>query len=47
MFRNKDLFGNEIIDKQVRVNIYADEILKKECPYTKDKWFYIGAIVEI
>lgn len=46
MFSSKDLFGNEIIDKQVRVNIYADEILQKECPYTKDKWFYLGTIFE-
>lgn len=46
MTKSKDLFGNEIIDKPIRVNIYADEIFKKECPYTKDEWFYIGIILE-
>lgn len=42
----KDLFGDEIIEKSVEINIYSDEIQSKYCPYTKDKWFYIGIIVE-
>jgi len=42
----KDLFGNQIEDKPVVVNIYADEVQPKECPYTKEKWFYIGIVVE-
>ncbi|MCR4424038.1 MAG: hypothetical protein WHU95_08430 [candidate division WOR-3 bacterium] len=43
----KDLFGNELTsDTSLEINIYADEIKSKECPYTKDKWFYIGIIVE-
>ncbi len=42
----RDLFGNEHIQKPIHVNIYADEIFSKTCPYTKDEWFYIGLIVE-
>ncbi|MEM5831658.1 MAG: hypothetical protein QXO40_05660 [Candidatus Aenigmatarchaeota archaeon] len=42
----RDLFGNEIVEDPIEVNIYADEIQSKECPYTKEKWFYIGIIVE-
>jgi hypothetical protein len=42
----RDLFGTEIIEKPVRINIYADEVQSKECPYTKEKWHYIGIIVE-
>ena len=42
----RDLFGNEIEDVSVRINIYADEIQSKKCPYTQDDWFYIGIIVE-
>ena len=42
----KDLFGNEYKDKPVRVNIYADEVQSRECPYTKEKWIYIGIVVE-
>lgn len=41
-----DLWGNEIIEKPVEVNIYADEIIAKICPYTNHKWHYIGIIVE-
>lgn len=41
-----DLFGNEIEEKPVEINIYGDEIQEKECPYTKEIWFYIGIIVE-
>lgn len=42
-------FENESIENQeneVRVNIYCDEVQEKECPYTKEKWIYIGIIVE-
>jgi hypothetical protein len=44
----KDLFGNEIIKKPeiIEINIYADEVQEIECPYTKEKWIYIGLIVE-
>jgi len=42
----KDLFGKENVSKPIHVNIYADEIQSKECPYSKDKWHYIGLIVE-
>lgn len=42
----RDLFGNEIVENPIEVNIYADEIQSKDCPYTKEKWFYIGIIVE-
>jgi hypothetical protein len=42
-------FKNEIIEiqeKEVRVNIYCDEVQEKVCPYTEEKWIYIGIIVE-
>ncbi|MDA3780282.1 MAG: hypothetical protein PF487_08735, partial [Bacteroidales bacterium] len=42
----KELFGNKIIEKPVRVNIYADEIQSKVCPISNNKWHYIGLIVE-
>ncbi len=42
----KDLFENEIQNKPSEVNIYADEVISKKCPYTKDRWHYIGIIVE-
>jgi len=42
----KDLFGNKIQEITYRVNIYADEIFSKECPYTGDEWFYTGLIAE-
>lgn len=42
----KDLFENEIQDDPVKINIYADEIMSKECAYTKNKWHYIGIIIE-
>jgi len=41
-----DLFKGYIDDQPVRINIYADEIQSKKCPYTNDDWFYIGIIVE-
>jgi hypothetical protein len=42
----KDLFVNVIKPKKIVVNLYADEVQEIECPYTKDKWIYIGLIVE-
>jgi hypothetical protein len=42
----KDLYGNEIKPKKIELNLYADEVQEIECPYTKDKWIYIGLIVE-
>jgi len=43
---SKDLFGNEIIEAPVKVNIYADEIQAKICPDTGHEWHYIGLVVE-
>lgn len=42
----KDLFGNEVIEKPVNINIFADEVYGKICPYTKNIWHYLGIIVE-
>lgn len=42
----EDLFGNKIVDQPVRINIYADEIQGKTCPYTRNEWNYIGLIIE-
>jgi hypothetical protein len=44
--KTKDLFRDEIKEKPVKVNIYADEVMNKECPYRKHRWHYIGIIVE-
>ena len=41
-----DLFHSESTKPPVRINIYADEVQSKKCPYTNDDWFYIGIIVE-
>ncbi|GAB6283202.1 MAG: hypothetical protein STSR0008_19590 [Ignavibacterium sp.] len=41
-----DLWGNDISEKPVEVNIYADEIVSKKCPYYDHHWHYIGIIVE-
>lgn len=46
MKETKDLSDNTIDKKTIEINIYADEIQSKECPYTGEKWFYIGLIVE-
>ncbi len=43
---SKDLFGNEIKENPVTINIYADEIQSKFCSYTGNEWHYIGLIVE-
>jgi hypothetical protein len=32
--------------KVTEVNLYADEVQEIECPYTKEKWIYIGLLVE-
>lgn len=42
----RNFFRNKIVEDLIEVNIYADEIQSKECPYTKEQWFYIGVIVE-
>jgi len=44
----RDLFGNEIMKKPeiIEVNIYADEVQEIKCPFTLEKWIYIGLIVE-
>jgi len=42
----KDLFGRETIQPIIHVNIYADEVVNKKCPYTNHSWNYIGLIVE-
>jgi len=41
-----DLFGTKHHQDPVRVNIYADEIQRKLCPYTNNVWNYIGIVVE-
>jgi len=43
---NKNLFGEQIIETVERINIYADEIQEKSCPYTDDKWIYIGLVID-
>jgi len=40
-----DLFWDEINDSIV-VNVYADEVQSRECPYTKHLWHYIGIVIE-
>jgi hypothetical protein len=42
----KDLYGNEIKPKKIELNLYADEVQEIECPYTGEKWIYIGLIAE-
>lgn len=42
----KDLFGNELRQDPVYVNIYADEIQSKKCPYTNETWMYISLVFE-
>jgi hypothetical protein len=41
-----DLFGKENTPPSVKINLYADEVQSKRCPYTNDDWFYIGIIIE-
>jgi hypothetical protein len=41
-----DLFGKELTYKPVSVNIYADEIQGRVCPYTGNLWNYIGILIE-
>jgi len=41
-----DLFGNDNHPKPIHINIYADEIQSKKCPYSNDNWIYIGLVVE-
>ena len=42
----KDLFGNENVPRPIHVNLFADEIQGKVCPYSNNLWNYIGIIVE-
>lgn len=42
----RDLFGNVDVQKPIYVNIYADEVQGKVCPYSQNIWHYIGIIVE-
>jgi len=42
----KNLFGDPYNLDPVKINMYADEIQSKQCPYTKERWIYIGLIVE-
>lgn len=42
----KNIFGEIEKPKIYKVNIYADEIMNKKCPYTSDMWHYIGLIME-
>lgn len=41
-----DLFGKQNAASPVKVNLYADEVQSKLCPYTNDDWSYIGIVVE-
>jgi hypothetical protein len=41
-----DLWGNKVGTKPIEINIYADEIISKKCPYTNHNWHYIGIIIE-
>lgn len=34
------------INNKIQVNLYADEVQMIKCPYTRDKWIYIGLIAE-
>lgn len=43
---NKNLWGNPVIEKQIEVNIYADEAMDRKCPYSGNNWHYICLIVE-
>lgn len=38
--------GNENIQKPIHVNLYADEVQGRRCPYSNTVWNYIGIIVE-
>lgn len=46
MIGNIDLFGNEMLENPIRVNIYADEAMDRKCPYTNNNWHYMCLIVE-
>ncbi|WKZ69977.1 MAG: hypothetical protein QY331_01750 [Melioribacteraceae bacterium] len=41
-----DFWGNDNREKPVEVNIYADEIMSKKCPYLGHSWHYIGILAE-
>jgi hypothetical protein len=42
----KDLLGNRYQKQPVHINIYADEVQNRICPYTNNSWHYIGIILE-
>ena len=42
----KDFFNTEITRAPIRINIYADEIQGKRCPYTNEYWNYMGLLIE-
>jgi len=42
----KDLLGNISQKQPVHINIYADEVQNRICPYTNNSWHYIGIIRE-
>jgi hypothetical protein len=43
---NGSLFNIVNKPKVTEVNLYADEVQEIECPDTKEKWIYIGLLVE-
>ena len=42
----KDPFDQGKDQPSFHVNIYADEVVDKKCPYTGHLWHYIGIIIE-
>jgi len=43
----RDLFGNNIHgERPVHVNLYADEVQGRRCPFSGAVWNYIGVVVE-
>ena len=41
-----DLYGNILKEKQVKVNIYADEAMDRKCTYTNTNWHYMCLIFD-
>lgn len=41
-----DLLGQDYTEKPVEINIYADEIVSKKCPFYDHNWHYTCIIVE-
>jgi len=42
----RDLFGKTRVEEPIQINIYADEVQGRHCPFTNTVWNYIGIIVE-